>query len=70
MAYLHKGDSADWTKQTLDFSVPDGADGMGRVRDCDDMREYFRTIGMTMEELKQMPAYRLALRKQPWLREL
>jgi hypothetical protein len=68
--YIDEGDNADWTKQTLDFFVPDGAGGTRRVRDCDDVREYLRMSGITIERFKQLPAYRLSLHRQPWLREL
>ena len=70
MTYIDDGDNADWTKQTLDFLLPDGVEGMRRVRSRDDMREYLQMSGMTVEEFKRLPAYRLALRRQPWLREL
>jgi hypothetical protein len=30
----------------------------------------FRMSGVTVEDFKQLPAYRLALRRQPRLREL
>ena len=67
MTYLDAGRSADWTKQTLDFFVPDGAGGMRRVRSCSDVREYLRMSGMTVADFKRLPAYRLALRRQSWL---
>lgn len=70
LTYLDEGDSADWTKQSLDLFVSDAVDGMRRVRNCDDVLEYLRMNGMTVEDFKRLPAYRLALRRQPWLREL
>ena len=68
--YIDEGDNADWTKQTLDVFVPDGAGSMRPVRSSDDVREYLRMSGMTVDKFKRLPAYRLALRQQPWLREL
>lgn len=70
MTYIDDGDNADWTKQTFDFLVPDGFEGMRRVRGSDDTREYLQMSDMTVEEFKRLPAYRLALRRQPWLQEL
>lgn len=67
---IDDGDNADWTKQTLDLLVLDGVEGMRRVRSRDDMRDYLRMSGTTVEEFKRLPAYRVALRRQPWLREL
>jgi len=68
--YIGEGDNADWTKQTLDFLISNEVDGVRRVRNCDDVLEYLRMNGMIVEEFKRLPAYRLALRRQPWLREL
>jgi len=68
--YLDAGDNADWAKQTLDLFIPDGDGGLRQVRNTTDLREYLRMRGMTAEEFKRLPVYRLALRKQPWLREL
>lgn len=70
MIYIGEGDNADWTKQTLDFLISNEVDGVRRVRNCDDVLEYLRMNGMIVEEFKRLPAYRLALRRQPWLREL
>ena len=67
---IGEGDNADSTKETLDFFIRDGAGGMRRVRSSDDVREYLRMSGMTVDEFKRLPAYRLALRQHPWLREL
>lgn len=70
MTYIDEGDNADWTKQTLDFLISNEVGGMRRVRNCDDVLEYLRMNSMSVEEFKELPAYRLALRRQPWLREL
>jgi hypothetical protein len=44
--------------------------GRAAVRDCDACAIAFRTSGVTVEDFEQLPAYRLALRRQPRLREL
>ncbi len=42
-----------------------GKGGIQRVRNCDDLREHLRMSAMTIDEFKGLPAYGLALCKQP-----
>lgn len=62
--------NADWTKQTLDFYLPDGRGGLRAVKNVADLREFLRLHRIEVSEFKKTPAYTNALRKQPWMREL
>jgi hypothetical protein len=56
------GDNADWTKQSWDLSW-----------DRDEFLADLERRGMTIEEFKKLPAYRLAVRSgrcPEWLKEL
>ena len=55
--------NADWTKQSWDlpFQGPD---------DLQNLRDFIRSSGMTVEQFKRLPVYRLNVDKMSWVREL
>jgi hypothetical protein len=54
--------NADWTKQTWDLPYTDAKS----------LREYLKASGQTVEHFKQLPVYRLNVKKpgMEWLKEL
>ena len=53
--------NADWLKMTWDLLD---------ITNVEELKEYLKAKGKTVEEFKKLPAYYLALEDAPWLKEL